>query len=364
MNARFIKSGLKQKLRKKNFVVSTVHTMLNGLRPDVVTAQQRRKVDIKTLFPKILPDLQERLVNLEKDGYQDVEGYFQTKRGLLMGTRSFIPPETILDSVDNTGIIYCHGYANHLRWLSCSDLLSIAEKGFFVSGMEIEGHGLSDTTAGLIQDINLVVEDTHEYIKDLQSKYPMKRWFLFGRSMGGMITLLESIKASEKKDIQIDGMVLIAPMCKIAETVQPHPMLVGLLKALSKTAPSLSVTPSAMNPKLVFKDETFIDKAMSDPIKYVGKPRLATANTLYESTIWLEKNLKKIKTPFFVIHGTKDVVTPYEGSEELYENSSVDEKDKEIYLAKDALHGLLLAEPKEDNEFHWKMIFDWISSRK
>lgn len=338
--------------------------IFDGERPHLVSSRARRAIDVDSPFKQTFPDYHNRLEILKNQNFKLIDGFFKSSRGLSLGTRTLIPPENILKK-KSTGIVLCHGYTAHLRWGTFHVMMKLAEEGYLVTGLEYEGHGLSDTKAGLLTDLNLIRDDIHEFSIKQQKNYLLKNWFLFGESMGGMVSILESLKSQEiDSQAKFNGMILIAPMCKIADEVKPHPLLVSLLSTAAIIFPTLSVTPTSLNPDLIFKSKTFRDQVRLDPIKFKGKPRLATADALLRSTIWLESNYDKVTLPFFVLHGKGDVVTPAQGSKELYEQSTkIKEDDKEMILLDDAWHGLLYCEPEDDMKMYWQSIFNWIDKK-
>jgi len=156
---------------------------------------------------------------------------------------------------------------------------------------------------------------------------------------------------------------LIAPMCKIADKVRPPDAVIKILLFLAKYLPSLSATPSDMDDSLVFKDKDFLAKVNKNPIKYSGRPRLATAAELFTSTVEMEQKMTQVKTPFIVMHGTEDVVTTPEASKDLYDAAALAESDKTLILLEGQWHGILWAEAPDDVEKNWETFLAWAQSR-
>ena len=339
---------------------------LNGQLPNVTTTAERRAVDPALLTEDVFPEYHAREQELLGSGFTWVDEYFTSSRGLSLSTRTLLPPSEPEGHNENSdyGILYCHGYTDHLRLLAKGIIISYAERGFLVTGMELEGHGWSDHINGFLPDVKPASEDLYEFFRRQQEKYPKKKWFVHGQSFGGMFALLTALKSSERKDVQVDGLILSAPMCKINDEVKPPKYMIDGLHLLARIVPTWSVVPSKMHSRIVYKDPKIVERTLKDPIKYVGRPRLGTAAAMIFATVELEENLDKIKTPFFVLHGKKDVVTTYQASVDLYEKSVlVDEADKKLLLIDEAWHGILSAEPEEDRKFYWQEIFNWIRTR-
>ncbi|MCO4795205.1 MAG: alpha/beta fold hydrolase [Bacteriovoracaceae bacterium] len=83
-------------------------------------------------------------------------------------------------------IISTHGIGEHLgRHKYIQDLFGF---DFNICQYDLRGHGRSMGRRGYISDFGQYMEDLHEIIQFLKSKYKMERYALFGHSMGGLIT--------------------------------------------------------------------------------------------------------------------------------------------------------------------------------
>lgn len=96
----------------------------------------------------------------------------------------------------------------------------------------------------------------------------------------------------------------------------------------------------------------------SDPLVYTGPLRVRTGYEILRISSVLQQNLRKLRVPFFVLHGTADNVTDPEASQKLYAEAS--STDKTIKLFDGFLHDLLF-EPERDDIVH--DIIDWLNQR-
>lgn len=335
--------------------------MFNGTKKGIVTVAQRKAVDIEALYISHFPENHKREVSLLEAGAKWEDEMIKSVRGLNLSTRTLIPKPGM---ETNCGIIFCHGYGDHLRWINKGTFLTYCERGYLITGLELEGHGYSDSTVGYLPDLGKAVDDLHSFIIRQQQKHKKDKWIIHGQSMGGAVALLESLKSNEKKNIQLDGLVLIAPMCKISEEVQPPKAAVNCLLLMAKCCPKLSIVPSSFDNKLAYKDPKVYELVSKDPIQYEGKPRMATAATMYRSTKRLEGEMSELTTPFILLHGKKDIVTSHKASEELFEKTvKIAKEDKVLHLFEDCWHGTVYGEPEEDVKKYWGLIFDWIAAR-
>ncbi|CAD6258880.1 unnamed protein product [Miscanthus lutarioriparius] len=84
---------------------------------------------------------------------------------------------------------------------------------------------------GYVPDFELLVRDYDDYFSSVvrrsqsQSKDSDSKRFLLGESMGGAVALLLHLRRPEFWS----GAVLVAPMCKVADDMRPHPLVVNIL---------------------------------------------------------------------------------------------------------------------------------------
>eukprot|EP00924_Labyrinthula_sp_SR-Ha-C_P003712 augustus_masked-scaffold_3-processed-gene-2.55-mRNA-1 protein AED:1.00 eAED:1.00 QI:0/-1/0/0/-1/1/1/0/332 len=331
--------------------------MFNGKRPETASVEARRKINVEEHYKEKLPEDYKKLESLISSGCTLKEEYFTHGKKELATTALVPSPE----KSNGKGFLFCHGYTDSTRWIQRHVFLRYCDHGYTVIGVEIEGHGLSTGKLGHIQSMDDALDSISEFFTSEKEKYPdVKKWFVHGESMGGMCAINMGLRHPDL----IDGMVLVAPMCKIAQNVQPNFIVLKLLVGLSKVIGSWSITPSDFDAKLVFKNQETAKLDESDPLKYVGNPRLSTARELLSSTNKLTKKILDITVPFIVLHGKKDVVTDSEASEELFNMSAkVKPEDKKLVLPEDGWHSLLWGEPEEKREEYWKEILDWVESR-
>ena len=159
------------------------------------------------------------------------------------------------------------------------------ERGFAVVMIEYEGHGRSDGLITLIPCWNTMVGDVEKYFDEIaRRKFPGKKRFLMGESMGGAIVY----DVMNRNRSSYEGVIFASPMCKVLNTppdwvVKIFEMIVGKPGTLN----SFNLMPFAPTkgsfPELSFKDKHKMALATSVPTSFGRKPRLATARELLVS---------------------------------------------------------------------------------
>jgi acylglycerol lipase len=108
----------------------------------------------------------------------------------------------------------------------------------------------------------------------------------------------------------------------------------------------------------VSRDPEALIAKYSDPLVCTGSLRVRTGYEILQITSYLQQNLRKMRVPFLVLHGTADSVTDPTASQKLYEESS--SSDKSIKLYEGFSHDLLF-EP--EREAITEDIIQWLNSR-
>lgn len=276
-------------------------------------------------------------------------------RGLRLFTCKWIPEKRDPKSL----VFLCHGYG-----MECSISMRVtgtrlAKAGFAVYGIDYRGHGKSTGLQGYIPSFDDLVNDCSKYFASVCEMPQNKRKvrFLLGESMGGAVVLL----LHRKMPSFWHGAVLVAPMCKIAEEMKPHPIVIRTLTKLSSVIPKWKIVPTKDITESAFKSPDWREEIRHNPFCYKGKPRLQTAKELLMVSLDIEKNLDQVSLPFLVIHGGDDIVTDPSVSRALYETALSEDKTFKLYPG--MWHALTSAEPQQNLHLVFADIVSWLDER-
>ncbi|XP_024021537.1 caffeoylshikimate esterase isoform X1 [Morus notabilis] len=289
----------------------------------------------------------------ETDDISYEEGHVNNSRGLQLFTCQWLPKNQ-----DPKALIFIfHGYAMECSVTMKSTAVRLVKAGFAIYGIDYEGHGKSGGLQGLVNNFDNVVDDCSDHFTTICEKKENKGKlrFLLGESLGGAIALL----VHKKKPHFWDGAVLVAPMCKIADDVKPHPVVISILTKLSKIIPTWKIIPTNDIIDLAFKVPEVRQAVRTNPYCYKGRPRLKTGYELLRVSTALEKELEKISLPFIVLHGGEDRVTDKSVSKQLYEVALSPDKTFKLYPG--MWHGLLYGEPPENIDIVFSDIIGWLN---
>lgn len=283
------------------------------------------------------------------------EEFILNSRGLKLFTCRWVPANRAPKAL----IFLCHGYAMECSISMKGTGTQLAEAGFAVYGMDYEGHGKSSGLQGYIPSFDDLVNDCSEHYTNIceRKENKMKKRFLLGESMGGAVVL----KLHSKMPTYWDGAVLVAPMCKIAEEMRPHPVVISVLTKLCKIIPTWRIIPTQDIIDSAIKNPEWRKEVRNNPYCYKGKPRLKTGYELLMASLDIEKSLNQVSLPFMVVHGGDDTITDPSVSRSLYETAS--SEDKTFRLYPEMWHALTSGEPQENIDMVFSDIISWLDER-
>jgi acylglycerol lipase len=182
---------------------------------------------------------------------------------------------------------------------------------FNIFQYDLRGHGHSTGRRAYISDFSLYMEDLREIIRFLEEKYRMKRYILFGHSMGALITcsFMQSYVEEERYPERV---VVNAPPCGA------HGILGKIVKVIPETVfGSLCEVPYSVGiPGLVDLNYLSHDpRVKEDYLKDVLNSTKLESKLVFELMKTAQSTFARpirSKCPSFVTVGGSDQVIGYE----------------------------------------------------
>ncbi|CAH9104710.1 unnamed protein product [Cuscuta epithymum] len=317
-------------------------------------APARRRV--RSAFLSVQQQLDHILFKMAPAGIRADEWYERNSSGHEIFCKSWLPKPGVRIK---GSLCFCHGYGDTCTFFFEGIAKYIAASGYGVYAVDHPGFGLSDGLHGYIRRFDDIVDNANEQFRRMKVRPEVTGLprFIFGQSMGGAIAL----KAILKEPYDWDGIVLVAPMCKIAEELTPPVQLQKVLILMSKFMPKAKLVPTQDLAELSFREPMKRKFAPYNVICYSDRTRLKTAVELLNATKFIESNVEKVKSPMLILHGASDRVTDPQVSRFLYENAS--SKDKTLKLYEDGYHCILEGEPDDRILTVLDDIIAWLDSR-
>lgn len=314
-------------------------------------APARRRV--RSAFLETQQNLDHFLFKTAPAGIQVEEHYQTNSEELEIFWKRWLPSS---DVPTKAALFFCHGYGDTCTFFFEGIAKRIAASGYAVYAMDYPGFGLSQGLHGYIPSFDQMVDHVIEQYTLIRGLKEVKGLphFLLGQSMGGAVALKVHLK--QPKDW--DGVVLVAPMCKIADT-PPGPVL-NAMRLLSYILPEAKLFPTKDIGNLAFRDPKKRKAADFNVISYADQMRLRTAVELLKATHDIEMNLEKVSSPLLILHGAADKITDPQSSKFLYEKATTN--DKTLRLYEEGYHCILEGEPDERISSVIGDIISWLDS--
>lgn len=283
------------------------------------------------------------------------EKYVLNSKGKEIFLKSWAPAHKPLYGV----IFLCHGYGDTVTYFLEGVARTLALAGYAVHGMDYPGFGMSEGLHGYIPDFHALVDDVIEQYRAIKEREELKGLpcFLYGESMGGAVAL----RAHLKEPSLWNGAVLVAPMCKIADTMYPPWIQLQILLLLARIIPKAKLVPDRNIAALGFRVPEKRHLADMNPISYSGNPRLGTAVQLLRITDYIESKLHEVSLPLLVLHGGDDRVTDLSISRLLHEKAR--SKDKTLRVCPDSWHCIMQGEPDDVIRKVMREVIEWLDAR-
>ncbi|KAH0991104.1 hypothetical protein GBA52_002587 [Prunus armeniaca] len=340
---------------KKRPPIEGVSEELNSIaNQNLDFAYTRRQV--RSAFVEVQQQLDHCLFKLAPTGIRTEEWYERNSRGLQIFCKSWMPKQ----GVPIKGVLFfCHGYGDTCVFFFEGIARRIAASGYAVYAMDYPGFGLSEGLHGYIPSFDQLADDVIEQYTKIKGRPELKGLphFILGQSMGGAVTL----KVHLKEPYAWDGVVLVAPMCKIAEDVTPPAAAQKILILMSKFMPKAKLIPQKDLAELAFRDPIKRKMAVYNVTCYNDHVRLKTAVELLHATKDIEMQVEKVSSPLLILHGAADKVTDPLVSQYLYEKAS--SEDKTLKLYPEGYHSILEGEPDDRIFSVLDDIITWLDSR-
>ncbi|KAG6626921.1 caffeoylshikimate esterase-like isoform X1 [Carya illinoinensis] len=317
-------------------------------------APARRRV--RLAFLEVQRQLDHCLFKMAPTGIRTEEWYERNSRGMEIFCKSWMPEPGVRIK---GALFFCHGYGDTCTFFFEGIAKHIAASGYAVYALDHPGFGLSEGLHGYIPSFDELAYNVIENYSKIKGRPELRglHCFLLGQSMGGAVAL----KVHLMEPHGWNGVILVAPMCKIAEDVKPPAPVLKVLTLMSKVMPKAKLFPQKDLAELAFRELRKRKMAAYNVISYNEQTRLKTAVELLKVTSEIEKQVEKVSSPLLILHGAADKVTDPLVSQFLYEKASA--KDKTLKLYDDGYHCILEGEP-DDRIFRvLNDIVSWLDSR-
>ncbi len=271
------------------------------------------------------------------------EGSFKNKDAQNIVYRAFIPEKP------KAAIVLVHGLGEHsAKYNYFGD--DVYKKGMAFFAYDQRGHGRSGGFRCHVDRFDDFVEDLRQFVEIAKIESLCGEVFIVGLSLGGLISLIFSIKYGG----MIKGTAVCAPALRPVSP--PSGIESGMAELLSILCPRVT-TPNRVPLEYLSHDKEMINKTKDD--KYSQRVlsfRLFTEAK--KASAYALENAAAINVPLLLLHGAEDKVIDPSGTKDFFQKINFRDKEMKLY---DGLYHELLRETKRREIMDY--ILDWIAKR-
>jgi acylglycerol lipase len=246
-----------------------------------------------------------------------IEGSFQGVRNTNTYYQAWLP-----ETKTKAGLVFVHGLGSHSgRYMNVVDRL--VPDGIAVYGFDNIGHGKSEGARLKVEGFADFTDTLAIYCGRVKAWQSGKPLFLFGHSMGGLITAYYLLD----HPAEFQGAILSAPALKPGEGTSPAMILAG--RVLSAVAPELGLF--RLPATGLSRDPEVVKAYRDDPLVHHGKTPARLAAELLKAMRRAEREASGITLPLLVLLGGADTIVNPGGARMLYEKAGSKDKTIRIY---------------------------------
>ncbi|HSK65463.1 MAG TPA: lysophospholipase [Anaerolineales bacterium] len=254
------------------------------------------------------------------------------------------------DSRIKAVVVLIHGLGEHTgRYEHVAQALTGA--GYALCGMDLRGHGRSGGIRGHIPTLSTALQDIRELLIFVTKRYPELPHFLYGHSMGGLLTLAYTLQHKPA----LKGMIVTGPGLRSPLREQKGKVL--LAKILGSLTPNTLLV-SGLETGGLARDAQVIQAYTTDPLVHdrislgLGKGLLKAADDVWE-------HAREFSLPLLLMHGTADRITYAHGSKDFAALATNNNRDITLKLWDGFYHELHNEHQKQDV---FRFMIDWLDA--
>jgi len=241
-----------------------------------------------------------------------------------------------------------HGLGEHTgRYEHVGKALNDA--GYSLFGFDLRGHGQTGGLRGHFPSLEVVIQDVHQFVEFQEQNHPGVSIFLYGHSLGGMLTLLYTLQYPES----LQGVIVSGSALR--SELQNQKVKILVTNILGSLLPSVTI-PSGLDAAAISHDQKVVDVYVHDPFVH-DKITLGFGKAALTGIDLCFLHAKEFKPPLLIMHGTADRITYPSGSEDFAKLAGETNKDVTLKLW-DGMYHEIHNEPENAEVF--KVMIEWL----
>lgn len=247
-------------------------------------------------------------------------------------------------------ICLVHGLGEHSgRYTHMAQYLT--DTGYAVLSFDLRGHGRSQGPRGHAPGFEALMDDIGLLLKASHNRYPGKPRFLYGHSLGGLLTLNFVLRCKP----QLNGVIVTSAGLRTA--LHKQKLKVAMCRLGSGILPTLALD-SGLEHSALSRYPEVVRKYKDDPLVH-DQVSFGLGACLLDAVEWTFAHATKFPTlPLLIMHGKEDRIAYWTGSQEF---ASLVKGDCTLKVWEGCYHELH-NEPEQAEVFAF--VLDWLEERR
>lgn len=244
-----------------------------------------------------------------------------------------------------------HGLGEHTgRYAHVGKALNDA--GYALFGFDLRGHGQTGGPRGHFPSLDAVMQDIRQFVQFQSQNHPGLPLFLYGHSLGGLLTLTYTLQFPEG----LQGVIVTGAGLRSA--LQEQKGKIAMVKLLGSLMPSMIIK-SELESAALSRDADVVQAYVDDPLVHdkaslgLGKAGLSAIDLCFARA-------GTFKPPLLIMHGKADRITYPSGSEDFARLAGETNQDVTLKLWEGMYHEIH-NEPEKEEVF--KVMIEWMDKR-
>lgn len=223
--------------------------------------------------------------------------------GLKMYSKGWAP-----ENDPKAVVCLIHGLGEHIgRYEHVGE--AFAGAGYAMLGFDLRGHGKSGGPRGHAPSLDAFFDDMEEFLRQAAERNPSAPRFLYGHSLGGLLSLAYSLSRTPN----VKGMIVSSPGLRTA--IHEQKVKLMLAKLLGSFVPTLTL-PSDLETQALSRDPQVVRDYVNDPLVH---DRITTGfgRAGLQATDLVFARAARLPLPILLAYGSEDRIAFPRGSEEF-----------------------------------------------
>ncbi len=226
---------------------------------------------------------------------------------------------------------------------------ALTDAGYILASFDLRGHGKSTGVRGHFPSLDAVMHDIHEFFIFLSQRSPDLPQFIYGHSLGGLLTLTYVLKNKPN----LNG--VIASSAGLRTPLTEQTLKVLMVRLLGSLLPA-TLIPSGLENEVISHDQAVVDRYANDPLVH-DRVSLAFGKASLTAIDYAWAHASELSLPLLLMHGTGDKATYSYGSADFSKLVAKNNSDVTLKLWDGMYHELHNESVKEQV---LKSITDWL----